>query len=327
MIALHATCGFSGVWTLCMDTMDLNLLIALDVLLAEESVTGAARRLRLSASAMSRTLARLRAATGDPLLVRAGRGLVPTPRAVELRDRVHLLVRDARAVFTPPADDLDLATLARTFVIRANEGFTALCAAPIVAAATRAAPHVRLRFVSKPVKESSPLREGQVDLEIGTAGMDAPEVRTQLIFRDAFVGAARAGHPLLVGPMTADAYAESGHVVVSRKDDVHGPVDDALQELGLKRRVLAVVPGFPDAMRVARDSDLLALVPRSCFASNSAIATPLVTGVVAFDLPVKTAQIAVSAMWHPRMDADPAHRWMRELVMATSRATVVPSTF
>src|ERR1700754_1389143 len=116
--------------------IDLNLLVALDVLLAEGSVTGAARRLGLSSSAMSRTLTRLRSATGDPLLVRAGRGLVPTPRAAELRDRVHELTRDVRAVLTPNVSHLDVASLERIFTIRASEGFLDLLAAALVAAVT-----------------------------------------------------------------------------------------------------------------------------------------------------------------------------------------------
>src|SRR5579862_6683148 len=106
-----------------MDDVDLNLLAALDALLAEGSVTGAARRLGLSSSAMSRTLARLRSATGDPLLVRAGRGLVPTPRAAELRDLVHQLARDVRTVLSPHVSPLDVASLERTFTLRAGEGF------------------------------------------------------------------------------------------------------------------------------------------------------------------------------------------------------------
>ncbi len=110
--------------------VDLNLLVALDALLAEGSVAGAARRLGLSSSAMSRALARLRSATGDPLLVRAGRGMAPTPRAAELRDRVHALTRDVQAVLRPAADDLDIAALDLTFTIRANEGFMELFAAP-----------------------------------------------------------------------------------------------------------------------------------------------------------------------------------------------------
>ena len=102
---------------------DLNLLTALDALLAEGSVVGAARRLRLSSSAMSRTLARLREATGDPLLVRAGRGLVRTPRATELRERVRDLVQDAQTVLRPAVASLDLAESKRSFTIRSNEGF------------------------------------------------------------------------------------------------------------------------------------------------------------------------------------------------------------
>src|SRR3954471_3163453 len=101
----------------CMSAPDLNLLVTLDVLLAEGSVARAARRLRLSPSAMSRALARLRETTGDPLLVRAGRGLVPTPRALELRERVGRLVQDAEAALSP-AGSLDLARLVRTFTVR-----------------------------------------------------------------------------------------------------------------------------------------------------------------------------------------------------------------
>ena len=176
--------------------VDLNLLIALDALLAEGGVTGAARRLGLSPSAMSRTLARLRSATGDPLLVRAGRGLVPTPYAAELRERVHALSRDVLAVLRPHVSHLDIASLERTFTIRANEGFVDVLSASLVAAITKAAPHVRLRFAPKPEKDARPLREGQIDLEIGVLGAFAPEARTQSLFRDRYVGVARIGHPL-----------------------------------------------------------------------------------------------------------------------------------
>src|SRR5664279_5339126 len=101
---------------------DLNLLVTLDVLLAEGSVARAAKRLRLSPSAMSRALARLRETTGDPLLVRSGRALVPTPRALELRDSVSQLVRDAEAVLVPQAEP-DLKRLVRTFTLRTSDGF------------------------------------------------------------------------------------------------------------------------------------------------------------------------------------------------------------
>ncbi|MBI1211384.1 MAG: LysR family transcriptional regulator [Alphaproteobacteria bacterium] len=303
-----------------MENADLNLLPALDALLTEGSVTGAARRLGLSSSAMSRTLTRLRAATGDPLLVRAGRGLVPTPYAAELRERVQALSRDALAVLRPCVGQVEIASLERTFSIRAGEGFIDGLSAPLVSAVAEAAPRVCLRFVPKPEKDARPLREGQVDLEIGVLGDFAPEVRTQLLFRDEFVGVVRSGHPLLAGAdVTPESYAACKHVVVSRKKDFTGPVDHALGELGLKRTISVAVPGFPDAMRIARHSDLVALVPHSCF-GGTRTNDRATTGLQCFELPVRTPEIAVSAMWHPRFDADPAHRWLRDTVTSICRA-------
>jgi DNA-binding transcriptional LysR family regulator len=307
-----------------MDTLDMNLLAALDALLAEGSVTGAARRLGLSSSAMSRTLTRLRAATGDPLLVRAGRGMVPTPRAAELRDQVHDLTREVRTVLTPTLSHLDPAALERTFTIRASEGFLEVFAPALVTAVLQQAPHVRLRFMPKPTKDADALRDGAVDLEIGVLGASAPEVRTRFIFRDHFIGAVRTGHPLLTGTITPERYATYGHVVASRRGAVDGPVDHALGELGLRREVCAVVPGFPDAMRIARTTDLVALIPRSCLGSTRSNTHPIVHGLVAFDLPVPTPEIVVSAMWHPRMDADPAHRWLRKTILAVCDAATHP---
>jgi DNA-binding transcriptional LysR family regulator len=306
-----------------MDTTDMNLLAALDALLSEGSVTAAARRLGLSSSAMSRTLTRLRRATGDPLLVRAGRGLVPTPHATELRNQVHQLTRDVRTVLSPHASHLDVASLERTFTMRAGEGFIELFAAPLVSRITEVAPFVRLRFAPKPDKDALPLRDGQIDIEIGVLGASAPELRTRFLFHDAFVGAARIGHPLLEGPITPERYAACRHVVASRKEKFTGPVDDALEALGLSREIVAVVPGFPDAMCVARDTDLVALVPRSALASP-ADAGPTGLGLVGFDLPVRTPSIAISAMWHPRMDADPGHRWLRDTVVAVCHAAAPP---
>src|ERR1044072_5318453 len=125
-----------------MSTPDLNLLVTLDVLLVEGSVARAAKRLRLSPSAMSRALARLRATTGDPLLVRAGRGLVPRPRALELRTRVGQLVQDTEAVLRP-AEALDLKQLVRTFTLRTSEGFVEHFGPELIARASQAAPGVR----------------------------------------------------------------------------------------------------------------------------------------------------------------------------------------
>lgn len=304
-----------------MENMDLNLLAALDVLLDEASVTGAARRLGLSTSAMSRSLTRLRSATGDPLLVRAGRHLAPTPYATEIREHVHNLTRDVQAVLRPKKQDLDLETLDRTFVIRANEGFLAVLAAPLVIAAMKDAPHVRLRFTPKPDKDVLPLREGRIDLEIGVRGESAPEVRSRLLFRDEFIGVARIGHPVFSNNgVSVEHYAACRHIATSRRGTFRGPIDEALEQLGHKRIVSVVVPGFPDALRIVLQSDLITHVPRSCLASLSKDPAEA-SSLRAFPLPVRTSEIAISAMWHPRLDADPAHRWLRDTVQKVCRKT------
>jgi DNA-binding transcriptional LysR family regulator len=304
-----------------MSEPDLNLLIALEVLLADGSVAGAARRLGLSASAMSRTLTRLRAATGDPLLVRAGRHMVLTPYAEEIRERTRKAVDEARAVLRPSAAKLDLSTLRRTFTIRANDGFVEVFAAPLIAAAREVAPLVRLCFAPKPEKSAKPLREGLADLEIGVLSEMGPEVRVQALFRDHFLGVVRKGHPLeLEGEVTPERYAAFGHVVASRRGRARGPVDEALAVLGLERTIVAVVPSFSAALAVARASDLVALVPASFLGSpaeqqgNAASVT-----TYAFALPVTTGKITVSQMWHPRLEADPLHRRLRQLVLTLCR--------
>jgi len=294
--------------------VDLNLLGALDVLLEEGSVTGAARRLGLSVSAMSRTLTRLRVATGDPLLVRAGRALVPTPHAVVLRDQVRRVTREARAVLQPQGERVEPGSLVRVFTIRASEGFMEFLSVPVVKAVLAVAPGVRLRFVPKPERDVRALREGAIDLEIGFAGVSAPEMRTQFLFRDRMVGVVRIGHPLLSG-VTAEDYAGYGHVVTLRVGDEG--VDRALGEIGLKRNHTVVVPGYPDAMRIARCSDLVAVVPESCFGNR--LVDGGVAGLDRFELPVFGPAFAIAAMWHPRVDADPAQRWLRGVVMDVCR--------
>jgi DNA-binding transcriptional LysR family regulator len=286
---------------------DLNLLVTLDVLLAEGSVARAAQRLRLSPSAMSRALARLRETTGDPLLVRAGRGLVPTPRALELRERVGQLVQDAEAVLRP-ARKLDLKKLVRTFTLRTSDGFVESFGPALIAHVGKEAPGVQLRFLPKPDKDSAPLREGTVDLETGVVGkMTGPEVRAQALFRDRFIGVVRKRHPLSRGRITPARYAAGRHVLVSRRALDWGPIDEALKPFGLEREIVTVVGGFAAALALARASDLIASVPERHTGNLRA-------GMHSFPLPVSTPEVTVSLLWHPRLDADPAHRWLRGCV-------------
>jgi DNA-binding transcriptional LysR family regulator len=296
-----------------MPTPDLNLLVTLDVLLAEGSVARAAKRLRLSPSAMSRALARLRETTGDPLLVRAGRGLVPTRRALELRERVSLLVQDGQAVLRP-IDKLDLKLLVRTFTLRTSEGFVESFGPDLIARVSKDAPGVRLRFVQKPDKESAPLREGAVDLETGVIGKTTgPEVRAQALFRDRFVGVVRKRHPLSQGKITPSRYAAGRHILVSRRGLDKGPIDGALELLGLHRQIVTIVDGFATALGLARASDLIATVPERHTRTLRA-------GMHSFPLPVSMPEMTISMLWHPRLDADPAHRWLRGCVRDACRA-------
>jgi DNA-binding transcriptional LysR family regulator len=297
-----------------MSRPDLNLLVTLDVLLREGSVARAARHLRLSPSAMSRALARLREATGDPLLVRAGRGLVPTPRALELRDRVGRIVEDAEAALRP-VKPLDLARLERSFTIRCREGFAENFAAPLLARIAAEAPGVRLCFLPKPDKDNTPLRDGSADLETGVVGpRTGPEIRTQALFRDRFVAAVRPGHPLCSGEITPARYAVGGHIAVSRQGLDHSSIDDALRGFGLERRVATIVGSFAAALAIARDSDLIATVPER----HSGI---LRIGLHSVPLPLDLPDLTISLMWHPRLDADPAHRWLRGHMRAVCAAS------
>ena len=286
---------------------DLNMLFTLDALLAEGSVARAARRLHLSPSAMSRALARLREATGDPLLVRAGRGLVASPRALELRDAISQLVHDAEAALRP-VGKLDLGQLERTFTLRASEGFVENFGTRLLSRLSGEAPGVGLHFLHKLDKDSGPLRDGSVDLETGVVDKAiGPEVRAQVLFRDRYVGVVRTGHPLSEGDITPARFAAARHVHVSRRDGDKGPIDDALAGMGLKRHITTIVGGFSAALALVRASDLVACV-------HERHTGVLYTGMHSFTLPLPIASFTVPMLWHPRLDGDPAHRWLRGCV-------------
>jgi len=294
---------------------DFNLLIVLDALLSEQSVAGAARKLGLSSSAMSRALGRLRNTTKDPLLVRAGRKMVLTTYAQSICERVHSAVLEINTLLQPVQQDFDAKKLTRTFLIRSNDGFIEVFAAALITTVAHRAPGVRLQFLPKPEKNTRPLREGQVDLEIGVAGEMGPEILLQALFRDHFIGVVHCNHPLAQQQtITPKQYCAYGHVVTSRHGKARGPVDKALSKIGLQRDITAVVPSFAAALTVALGSNLIALIPYS-----------FLTGIVqqkgidkrynAFDLPVETSGMTISQMWHPRLQVDPAHRWFRKIVL------------
>ncbi|MBE2286326.1 MAG: LysR family transcriptional regulator [Prosthecobacter sp.] len=290
-----------------MSKPDLNLLFTLQALLEEGSVAKAARRLHLSASAMSRALARLRQTTGDPLLVRAGRGLVASPRAIELSGQITQLVQSAETALRP-ASRLDPKKLQRLFSLRTSEGFVENFGPALIARISKEAPGVKLCFVPKPDKDSASLRKGAVDLETGVVSEEiGPEIRTQALFKDRLIGVVRTGHALSRGKISATRFAAGRHIAVSRNGDTKGPVDDAVHALGLRRDVVMIVGGFATAVSLAKASDMIATVPEK----HTGV---LRSGMHSFRLPFSTAPFTVSMLWHPRSDADPGHRWLRECV-------------
>ncbi|MFM9447108.1 LysR family transcriptional regulator [Streptomyces acidiscabies] len=296
-------------------SVDLNLLVALDVLLEERSVQGAARRLHLSEPAMSRTLGRIRTALGDPVLVRAGRRMVPTPRALAVRAEVSTVVERARALFTPA--DTDLRTVVRTFSILGHDAIAAAHGPALLARAAAEAPGIRLRFLSESHLDAPFLREGTADLEVGVVDSTSPEVRTEPLAEDRMVGVVRAGHPLLEGELTPERFAvEADHLIVSRRGKLHGPVDTALAELGLQRRVVGSVGSLPASLFVLRDTDLVGLN------TGWGLSLARTLGLVHFDVPLPLPPLKLGMAWHPRYDADPAHAWLRGLVREWMRGAL-----
>ncbi|MZD04167.1 LysR family transcriptional regulator [Streptomyces sp. SID5785] len=296
--------------------LDLNLLVALDVLLEEQSVRGAARRLHLSEPAMSRTLGRARKALGDPLLVRAGRRMVPTPYALSVRAEVGAVVERARTLFAARGEE-DLRTLTRTFTVHGTDALAAALGPALLARAAAEAPGVRIRFLGESHVDAPVLRQGTADLEVGVIDTSDPEVRIEPVREDRMLGVVRAGHPLLRGELTARRFAEeSGHLVVSRRGRLHGPVDVALAEQGLRRRVVGSVSTFPASLFFLRDTDLIGLA--------GTWSVPMVTalGLVAFPVPLDLPPLPLGLAWHPRHDADPGHAWLRRCVRELLRDCV-----
>lgn len=296
-----------------MNFPDLNLLLTFDAMLREGSVTGAAERMNLSIPAMSRRLANLRETMGDPLFVLAGRRLVPTPLALELAPQVHDLLEDARNVLGNK-QQLNLGTIKRVFTLRAEDGFTGAWALRLSQRVAEQAPHVTLRFMSQGNEDVAALRDGLSDLDIGIAGPLGPEVYKQRLYIDSFVGVVNNQHPLArLAHVSAEDLVAYPHLSVSRRGRTRGPLDLELEKIGLQRKVPLVVPGFQAAMQLASTSELVAVIPRR-FVEWSLPLLPLSI----FTLPVVTPSGEFSQAWHPRVNNDQVHRWLRQQVQECS---------
>ncbi|ATZ22311.1 Nodulation protein D 2 [Streptomyces lavendulae subsp. lavendulae] len=300
--------------------LDLNLLTALDALLEEGSVAGAAARLHVSPPAMSRSLGRIRKATGDQILVRTGRTMVPTTRALAMRAQVHTLVQQAHQLLSAQ-QELDLAALDRVFTVRWHDALTASSGTALIAAVRRQAPGVRLRLSAEPGTDDTELRRGEVDLESSSGTPALPDIRHRLVGRDRLVVTVRPGHPLTEGPLSLKRYAAAEHLTVSRRGILRDPIDDALTTHGLERRVAAAGPTAAFALQLALDTDLVVTLPD---AVTRRAREQL--GLATLPLPVPLPDVPLYLLWHQRYDNDPAHAWLRDLATETIQALFTPPT-
>jgi DNA-binding transcriptional LysR family regulator len=295
-----------------LDRVDLNLLPILDAILSSESVGKAAERVGLSKPAASHALSRIRAQLGDPILVRAGQRWVLTERAAALAPRVRQTLLDARSLLSP-SRPFDPKELRREFRVHATDQGLAVVGLALGHAVSTAAPHVGLRFLPIESDEPRALRN-DVDLAIG-AFEDLPgELRTQRIFDDTYVCVVRAGHPRVRGKLSLETFLALRHVVVAPRGRPGGVVDGALADRGLARRAVRWVPYASSAVEFVAESDCITTISAR-FARGLAARFSLQILPPPIDLPA----CHTSQVWHSRLDADPAHAWLRRLVVTVAQ--------
>lgn len=284
-------------------SFDLNLLVALDALLEEGGVTRAARRVGLSQPAMSHALARLRAELGDPVLVRAGRSMMPTPRAERLRGPVRRLLADVERILRDEGR-FEPATSTRTFSLICPDLLAP--SLPDMLSAMRAqAPGVRLEVFPTPGPDLA--LDG--DLALGPAPREGAGLVTRGLGRVSWAVVGRADHPAFRGRLTVEKWTRYPHVQVRTGDRLPGQVDLALAEAGVERRVGLVVPAFLAAPEVVARTDYL-------FTAVRELVEPVAErlGLALKRPPLPLDDVSVAAMWHERVHGDEGHRWFREAV-------------
>jgi DNA-binding transcriptional LysR family regulator len=303
-------------------TFDLNLLKVFDAVMAERSLTKAAKHLALTQPAVSNALRRLRQALGDDLLVRKGRALQPSPRALELWPSVRNALGSLQSVLAPSV--FEPATADNAFVLAMADATAAELMPGLVAVLDDEAPGVSLRVLPLTTRDPRKLLdEGQADLAIGhfpaaladlTARVQVGETVSfvhQRLFQGDYVCVMREGHPLAAGPLTLDRYCGARHMLVSFSGRAFGFVDEALALQGRHRRVVLTVNQFFTAGKVVAHSDLLTVLPRH-FINVTGFVDQLVQRELPFGVPV----VQVDALWHLRQDSSSAHAWLRAKVMA-----------
>lgn len=285
-----------------MESADANLLLALDALLQAGSVTGAARLMSVSPPAMSHTLSRLRQALGDPLFVRAGNRLVPTPRALSLGERVSRAATEIRALLQPELP-LDIRTLERTFVIRASDAMIVTVGHALDQLVRQEAPGVALHLVGVLLAEAR-----DVDLDVGVQYGIAPDLRVQTLGREEMVPVARKDHPLANRRLTPARLARLENIAVASQRAKF----EELTKPGRGRRrrpPSRIVPSFLAAAALVRASDAYTVIP-----SRLAAAIVDAFGLCRLSVSGPATKVAIAQAWSPRLDNDAGHVWLRGCV-------------
>jgi DNA-binding transcriptional LysR family regulator len=290
-----------------MQSADANLLLALDALLRDGSVTAAARRRNISPPAMSHTLARLRDTVGDPLFVRAGNRLVPTPRAVAMRERVARVANEIGDLLRPE-QPLDVATLERTFVVRASDATIVVLGRALEAIVRREAPNVALHFVGSPLPDGS-LPDGiEVELDIGVQYGLGPDLRIQRLYQDDMVPVVRRDHPLADRRVTPDGLAELECIAVASQRAKLEEIRRTQRRRG-RRPPSRVVPSFLAAASLVRQSDAYTVLP-----ARLAAAILDAFGLYRLSVAGAPTKVTIAQAWSPRLDSDAGHTWLRGCV-------------
>lgn len=290
-----------------MESIDLGLLVPLDALLQEGSVTGAARRVGLSTPAMSHALARIRDRLGDPILVRSGRGMLLTTRAWELRPKVRDVLEAARRTLEPERPFV-AAELARTFVVHATDYVLTILGSAVDRMLRAEAPEVGLRFVPNTTDDAGALRDHGSDLAVGIYGDLPQEMRHRQLLTDRFVAVVRRGHPRIGKRFALAELVELPHIQVAPRGQPGGYLDDVLRQRGMARRVARAVPYFVTALQLVAETDYVLVISERIARRYQAT-----LGLELLEVPLPLRSYALGLVWHPRVDGDPAHRYLRDV--------------
>ena len=295
--------------------INMNLLLALEALLAEVSVTRAARRVHVTQSAMSHNLAQLRELLGDPLLIRGRGGMALTPRAEALVAPLQLGLRQLQRALSEEAG-FDPASTTRGFTLAMGDFVAVLLMPALLERLRTAAPGITLEVAAIDRRRAPELLEsGEQDLAVGVRFEAAPGLVVDPLISQRFVCVVREGHPEIAGSLSLAQYERWPHALVGTRRDDSAVVDAALRKLGRTRKVALRVPYFLAAPVMVATSDLI-LTTAHLVAEHFARMYPLQVLPPPIDLP----PFGIDAVWHERFDRDPAHRWLRGQVAAVMRA-------